>query len=316
MPYRFSLINGTQLPENEWDTFVRSSPQASVYALHGYAAAVCPTWQAVLAADEASGKWLAVLPFAYAENIFFKTIYTPYFVQTWGVLFSPEISHASTRRNLVAGLVAALPAAHRVAIQCAPTLPDGLPLHWAGLSLQTRYSFILPLAEGEAQLWSKISESVQRRIKKARQNGLVFSTKVSSDTLATLITLQQKAGHDIFLGGNHTKALQKLTAYLKQHQLGEILAIYQGETCLAAALFADFNGKRHYLTGAFHPEYPKSGAMSLLMWEAIRTANGCHTFDFEGSMVASIAEFFRTFGATPVPYLAATRTARWLRWRM
>ena len=45
--------------------------------------------------------------------------------------------------------------------------------------------------------------------------------------------------------------------------------------------------------------------MTLVLWDAIHEAKnrGSKIFDFEGSMIPTIAEFFRSFGAVQTPYL-------------
>ena len=55
--------------------------------------------------------------------------------------------------------------------------------------------------------------------------------------------------------------------------------------------------------GGGNPILRNSGAMSLVLWEAIKEAS-LHNdrFDFEGSMEKSIEYFFRSFGTTQVPY--------------
>ena len=61
--------------------------------------------------------------------------------------------------------------------------------------------------------------------------------------------------------------------------------------------------KYYYLLGGIDPDYKKSGGQSLLIWEAIKESISREkVFDFEGSMVPSIASFFRSFGASPYRY--------------
>jgi len=59
----------------------------------------------------------------------------------------------------------------------------------------------------------------------------------------------------------------------------------------------------YYIMGGADENYRSSGAYSLLLWEAIKTASGvCKEFDFCGSMIPSIERFFRSFGGEQVPY--------------
>jgi hypothetical protein len=71
-----------------------------------------------------------------------------------------------------------------------------------------------------------------------------------------------------------------------------------------------WNGTAHYIAGGSHPEKRQSGAMSLLIWRAIEWAaqQGCHTFDFEGSMIPQVETLFRAFGGKQKPFFRITKT--------
>lgn len=54
----------------------------------------------------------------------------------------------------------------------------------------------------------------------------------------------------------------------------------------------------YYLAGGISTEFKNTGAMSLLIWKAIQfAAMQCAEFDFCGSTISSIDNFFSTFGA-------------------
>jgi hypothetical protein len=61
------------------------------------------------------------------------------------------------------------------------------------------------------------------------------------------------------------------------------------------------------------PTYRKSGAGILLAWEAIRYSKielGVKRFNFEGSMVESVEEVRRSFGALQTPYFELNKDNR------
>jgi hypothetical protein len=63
-----------------------------------------------------------------------------------------------------------------------------------------------------------------------------------------------------------------------------------------------------YLMGGSDPSLRTSGAMSLLMWEAIKFAGQvARRFDFEGSMLRPVERFFRAFGGRQVSFPRLTR---------
>ena len=71
----------------------------------------------------------------------------------------------------------------------------------------------------------------------------------------------------------------------------------------SAIYLLHLNSTIYYLIGGGDPKYRNSGAMSLLINEALKLAKDKHClFDFEGSMIEPIERFFRAFGAVQTPY--------------
>ena len=73
--------------------------------------------------------------------------------------------------------------------------------------------------------------------------------------------------------------------------------------CQAAGFFVWDRDTMYYLASGYYDSDKKGDAMSLLLWEGILLAKEKNlTFDFEGSMVPGIAEFFRSFGSEASTY--------------
>src|SRR5690606_36644286 len=96
--------------------------------------------------------------------------------------------------------------------------------------------------------------------------------------------------------------INQVIDFVVQHQCGELLeARDENDQVHAVALFVRDKNTTYYLFGASDPEYKNSGAMSLLMWDAIkRSSKITNQFNFEGSMIEDIERFFRGFGARQV----------------
>ena len=66
----------------------------------------------------------------------------------------------------------------------------------------------------------------------------------------------------------------------------------------------------YYLIGGADQEHKNSGAMSLLMWNAIKDSKSVSLeqekklkqFNFEGSMIPAIEKYLRGFGGVLTPY--------------
>jgi hypothetical protein len=83
---------------------------------------------------------------------------------------------------------------------------------------------------------------------------------------------------------------------------GKLIVVENKEHCLYAGSFLLYDEKVcYYLVGGSDPEYSSSGAQSLVLWEAIKFASSVSkSFDFEGSNIEGIENFFRQFGGNRV----------------
>ena len=84
--------------------------------------------------------------------------------------------------------------------------------------------------------------------------------------------------------------------------------VYAKKTVGAIFIIAD-DLNAYYLGGGYDHNNPQSAhAVSYLIWESIKWAKSqaIKNFDFEGSEIEGIAEFFRKFGAEKTEYLASS----------
>ena len=64
----------------------------------------------------------------------------------------------------------------------------------------------------------------------------------------------------------------------------------------------------YYIAGGSPIDVRTTGAMPLLLWEAIKfSSKVTKHFNFEGSMIKPIERFFRAFGGEQVPYFEITK---------
>jgi len=89
----------------------------------------------------------------------------------------------------------------------------------------------------------------------------------------------------------------------KRHQ-SQILTICNPDhEPYAAALLVWDSQRMYYLLPCFNPDCKESGAGSLLVLEALKLAREKGlSFDFEGSMIRSVAQHYKQFGSTPCTY--------------
>lgn len=285
-----------------WDAFVRESPQASVYALHGYASAIRPGWRALIVRKGET--WKAVMPLAVSKKWRYQAVLQPFFAQHWGVMFAPAPTSLSHQKRCLQLVLEELQDVELFAVNFSPRFAYPLPFYWENYQLHTRYTYQLSLTPTTTELWQQLAASLKRQVMKAERNGCLLVPIEPRDLMA-LIRQNKSEGKDL-LGEADPRTFETLCTYALASGLGTLKGLRAASgQLLAGALFVDFLGERLYLQGAFLPGKGDSGAMSSLMWQALLDAKAheCHVFDFEGSMISGIESFFRKFGAQPVPYL-------------
>jgi hypothetical protein len=70
----------------------------------------------------------------------------------------------------------------------------------------------------------------------------------------------------------------------------------------------------YYIAGGSDARFYGSGAMSRLMWETILYSQqqGRTHFDFEGSMVAGVDQFFKNYNPHEIKYLTMNISKSWI----
>ena len=71
---------------------------------------------------------------------------------------------------------------------------------------------------------------------------------------------------------------------------------------------AKANQLKDYIIGAKDDNFGNSGAMTLLFWNAFTTLGHLvRSFDFEGSMIRGVENYFRSFGAEQKGFFEITK---------
>jgi lipid II:glycine glycyltransferase (peptidoglycan interpeptide bridge formation enzyme) len=145
-------------------------------------------------------------------------------------------------------------------------------------------------------VYSNFKPTLKRQIKKAEE---------------TLTIVENGNLNDLFDVCNQVFARQNIALPYTFEQLKSVddaasinksrffLIAYNADNKPCAAIYVVFDQQYcYYLIGGIATEFKNTGAMSLLIWQAIKFANANHLiFDFCGSTIPSIDKFFSTFNA-------------------
>jgi hypothetical protein len=202
-------------------------------------------------------------------------------------------------------LISQLPASWMFAQQYQPALQNGLPFSFEGFKTLIRYTYVVEDMKDLARVFRGMESSARNHIRNARK-----LVEVNRD--GRWENLYGMVEHSFRRQGKKMpfskKLLERADSSLAERNMRTIYLAKDGLRIHAAACVV-FDGERaSFLLSGTHPEFRSSGALYLLVWEAIKdAARHSKTFDFEGSMHPPIERVFRSFGARRVPYLRVVR---------
>lgn len=264
----------------------------------------------VLAAD---GQVIASMPYQLTRRGPLSAILMPELTQTARLWTAPSVDRQEALRLLIKELRTFMKRNRVVMVQVADYLSeaDKELLRAEGFSLQDRVSYQIAATTPADSIAGNLAPNKRRRYKRACGNFTLHTDLTPTELYSAL----QKSYGTV----RYPQALflSLATAALANGN-GVILSAQtpSGDTAAAVLLVTD-DRTAYYLTPALHPDHKSDGANEWLTVQAIRHAlsHGL-TFDFEGSMVPTIAKSYSQYGSTPAHYTFATlfspKPVKWL----
>jgi len=238
----------------------------------------------------------------------------PSFTQTMGPWFAPESEDTKSSRaiehqhTLCKLLIAEIKAYPHFLQNFNYSITDWLPFYWNGYSQTTKYTYVLNGIDNEDVLLKGMSSNIKRNINRARTQYHISVRKgITTDDFLKVQemtfkrqNLQIKADLNV---------LKRLIEVCRERKQGDLWGGYDENGQIHAAAFIVWQeSSAWYLAGGNNTELRESGAHSLVLYEGIRyVSHFTKRFDFEGSMLPGVEQFFREFGATQMPYFSISK---------
>jgi len=237
---------------------------------------------------------------------------TPFLIPELELGTGKSVTRLAKEHKLLTGLLDDLPASDYLSFSFDPAFTNWLPFYWRGLSGTPRATYVLDGIHDLDAIWRGMSDDTRNVIRKAEAALSVEEDSDESRLVAALTSTFDRQGQRMPLA---PELLGRLVTAVRERGVGAVLTAVDSDGTPHGSLLVVWDDRRsYYLTGGTHTELRRSGAQSLLVWDAIRrSADHVAVFDFEGSMLEGVAQFFRGFGSRPVPYLQVTGTSRRLR---
>lgn len=267
-------------------------------------------WAAIIV--EEKGVVNAIWPYTVERKMGFTLMRNPLLTPYLGPLFFlPEKEKAFGRWNqedrIFQEFWKQLPRYDFFEVMCLPGYNNFLPFHQKGFTYTQRITYHIDLSNTEEQILQGMKSNQRAHIKQAI---LDLNFEEGTNHLKDFCkhhqhTFQKKDKRYLY----SEDFLTKLVATSFENKAGLMLTALHGDGSYAASVFTVYDHETMYLLlSSFNAQNQHNGAVSLLIFEAIKKAKGMglKTFDFEGSMDAGIESFFRSFGGQRVPYLSCT----------
>lgn len=177
-----------------------------------------------------------------------------------------------------------------------------VPFVWNGYRVIPEVSYVIEDLSNIDLVYNGMEAKLRNLIKNAREKYSVEDNIGCDDLILLLESTFAKQGRKSPLS---RQLIQRIYDVSAEHQARKILGARDKETgkLVAAAFFLYDQHTCYYLLGGKDYSRKTDGSQELLIWEGIRfAASVSREFDFEGSMVPGIEQFFRGFGGRPRIY--------------
>lgn len=188
----------------------------------------------------------------------------------------------------------------------SPLFDNWLPLYWDGFHQEIRYTFMLDCNQYRlADVEKQFSKVIRYDIKKARE----FIQIEDSDNLEEFYKLHCSTFERQGKKGYPYELIKSIDDACKSHDARKILLGKGSDGTYYSGVYLIVDEQMvYYILSGTDSEKRNYNTLSILIYEGIKFA--CDTnrkFDFEGSMVMNINDYFRKFGGKLIPYYNVNR---------
>lgn len=284
------LLKREEIEDKLWNGCVHFSPHGLPYAYTWYLDNIAEDWEGLML-----GEYEAVMPLVKGKKFGFDYLYNPIFAQQLGIFATFKLDEFYMNRFLDA-----IPEEYRFV---EFRMNEGNPIEREDFEIIERVNLHLNLNRTYEQIVEGYSQNVKRNIKKGDKAALKFSPQLKIETFIDFY-VEHTGSRIKEFEDKHKYSLMRNVYKAIAYSVGSLYAVRDEEGELLAAAFYMFTPNRLiHLSNAVSEKGKETGAMHFLVDRLIRiNAYNPKVLDFEGSMIPSIARFYESFGATPVPY--------------
>ncbi|MBN4072840.1 GNAT family N-acetyltransferase [Crocinitomix catalasitica] len=271
------LLKREDIDAEIWDQRIRESAIENIFCYSWYLDAVSENWMAVI-----TDNYQTVVPVPFTSKLGVKQFYQAPFSREYDI-FGDEFNWS----------------------ELAAFLKDD----FKGMQFRNREEDLFANAEIRIHQYLKLDENFSERYKTnarriLKKAGTLYSIGRSSDFQELIELFERTTAHKIdSISEEDIVNLNSLMNTAIDSGQGELFCARQDEKTVAAAFFLKDKKRITYLKGSAEDEAKKNGAMYVMMDHVFRIYQSkFETFDFGGSDIENVSNFYKKFGAVDRRY--------------
>lgn len=299
---KYEVIELSEDKYDKWNKFVDESPQGAIFNKTWYLEAVQAKFKIYVCIDKGNNI-LGGMVLPESNPGYFSM---PMITQTLGILLKDfselkYVNKISKEKDIIESLVNSIPRFKYYSINFNYNFTNWLPFMWTGYNQYCRYTYVIENLEDLDFVYDNIKSNIRNKINKCLNSKMkIVSDLHIEDFYSINKKTFERQGIDIPYSVDFLKNFHKI---ISKNQAGKMFfALNDDEIHAVNYIVYDKKSAFNLLAGG-DPKFRNSGAQCLNLWEAIKfSSKVTQKFDFEGSCIRNIEEFFRGFGGNQKMY--------------
>lgn len=285
------VVQAKDLDVDKWDECVRQSENGLVYSMSWYLDTLGENWDGLVLND-----YEMVMPLVHRKKYGLSYLFRPVGVQQIGVT-----GQNSDRPEVLQEFLNAIPTRFKVrdVFTNSGNVVDDLSADW---KCNEQVNLMVDLEDSYEQLYRRFSSNTKRNIKKSQKENFTVFEQDPPEVLMRLF--QQNQGKKYSVTSDFYQKMTHLMYVLIHKKLGYVWTVQDDRnTAIAGAFFLEFKGRTTLLFTATSDYGRENHALTFLLNEYFVFKSGhLQCFDFEGSNVPGIRNYYAGFGAREENY--------------
>lgn len=278
-----SYVKRQELDEEKYNQCIQSALNSRIYAYSWYLDSVADYWDALVLND-----YEAIMPLPWRSKYLIKYIYPPAWTQQLGVFSKNTIT-----QNLLEEFIKTIPKKFKKA-----TIQFNSDNDVSFLKTTKRVNYILPLNRSYDEIINRINKNRKRDLKRSEKIGFELDKNVEA---GEFLSFFENTSKNFSLNTNRNQTLIKICK-LKNAQVN-IWGIRVNSVLCCSLVWLKDDIRLTYILPIANVEAKKNGFPTLLISNLIKKfENSNLLFDFEGSMIPGVADFYKSFGVVKEDY--------------